>query len=195
MSENNNTCSGDSNDTVRQTRWCVITGAPCSGKSSVIEGLADRGHLVVPEAARAFIDSRLTQGYTLAEMKADILSFERRILYEKVRIEKDLPADRVVFLDRAIPDSIAYFKLEGLDIAEPLECSRSVRYGKVFLFERLAFEKDAVRSEDHSLAMRIESLLTESYATLGYDIIRVPLLSIGRRIDLVLNSCGLRAAE
>lgn len=174
---------------VKRTNWCVFTGAPCSGKSSVIDGLADRGHPVVPEAARAFIDNRLAQGYTLSEAKADILAFERHILYEKVRIENDLSADRMVFLDRAVPDSIAYFQLEGLDIAEPLKLSRAVRYAKVFLFDRLMFAKDAVRSETHSLAVRIESLLADSYAMLGYDIIRVPLMSIAQRIEFVLNHC------
>lgn len=186
---NQHTTPGNPHRALKQTKWCVITGAPCSGKSSVIQGLADLGYQVVPEVARAYIDSRLAQGYTLSQIKADIQAFEHHILYEKVRIESELPAQQMVFLDRAVPDSIAYFQLEGLSIGEPLKCSRAVRYDKVFLFDRLVFEKDAVRSENHSLAVRIESLLADSYAMLGYRVIRVPLLSIEQRMRFVLRYC------
>lgn len=116
----------------------VITGVPCSGKTSVIEGLARRSFNVVPEAARAYIDSRLNLGYALKEIKSDILSFERHILLAKVRIESKLSKSQTVFLDRATPDSIAYFQLEGLDWKEPLAYSRMLRYKKIFLFDQLA---------------------------------------------------------
>ena len=164
----------------------VITGAPCSGKTSVIEGLAQLGFNVVPEAARAYIDSQLHRGYTLKEIKSDILSFERHILLAKVQIERKLSKSQPVFLDRAIPDSIAYFKLEGLDCKEPLEYSRMLRYKKIFLFDQLTFEKDAVRSEDPALAAQIEALLEQCYLDLGYSITRVPALPLDQRIDFVL---------
>lgn len=164
----------------------VITGAPSSGKTSVIEGLARRGFKVVPEAARAYIDSQLNLGYTLKEIKSDILSFERHILMKKVRTEKKLSKTQLVFLDRAIPDSIAYFQLEGLDWREPLAYSRMHQYKKIFLFDPLAFEKDSVRSEDPVLAAQIEALLEKCYLDLNYPIIRVPALPIDERIDFVL---------
>jgi predicted ATPase len=177
-------------DTTAQTNWCVITGAPCSGKTSVIEGLAERGYRVVHEVARAFIDSQLAKGAALSEIKADILAFERKILIEKVCIEKKLPKPQMVFLDRAIPDSIAYFQIEGLDISEPLQYSQSARYRKVFLFDRLTLEKDPVRSENQALAIRIEGLLAKSYAMLGYETIRVPVLAVAQRINFVLARCN-----
>jgi predicted ATPase len=186
------TACADGLGTTAQTNWCVITGAPCSGKTSVIEGLADRGHRVVHEVARAFIDKQLAKGVTLSEIKADILAFERQILIEKVHIENKLPKPRLIFLDRAVPDSIAYFQIEGLDIAEPLEYSQSVRYHKIFLFERLTYEKDPVRSENQSLAIRIERLLNKCYAMLGYEVIRVPVLAVDQRIDFILMHCNSR---
>jgi predicted ATPase len=189
----NRTASSDGiGDTTAQTNWCVITGAPCSGKTSVIEGLAERGYRVVHEVARAVIDSQLAKGAALSEIRADILAFERQILIEKVCIEKKLPKPQMVFLDRAIPDSIAYFQIEGLDISEPLQYSQSARYRKVFLFDRLTLEKDPVRSENQALAIRIEGLLAKSYAMLGYEVIAVPVLTIDQRIDFVLAHCKPR---
>ncbi|MFZ1984491.1 MAG: ATP-binding protein [Desulfatitalea sp.] len=169
------------------TCWHVITGAPCSGKTAVIEALARRGHRVVPESARAYIDRLLAQGHTLAQIKADPLCFERSILLEKVRLEAALPRNQIIFMDRAIPDSVAYFRFEGLDPAEPLIHCRTVQYKSIFLLERLVFEHDGVRSENEESAARLEYLLADSYAALGYAIVRVPIMSIAQRTDFVLR--------
>jgi ABC-type Fe3+/spermidine/putrescine transport system ATPase subunit len=34
-----------------QTNWCVITGASCSGKTTIIKLLANKGFQTVPEGA------------------------------------------------------------------------------------------------------------------------------------------------
>jgi predicted ATPase len=171
---------------VRQTRWCVITGAPCSGKTAVINELARRGFRVVPEAARSFIEVELNKGRCLAEIKSDSARFEGHIFRIKLGIEARLPAHEQLFLDRALPDSIAYYRLEGLDPAEPRRYSRRVRYSRVFLFEPIEFTNDPIRSENTETAARIERLLEESYTELGYTIARVPLMPVTARTDFVL---------
>ena len=168
------------------TRWHVITGAPCSGKTAVIKQLERRGYAVVHEVARSYIDTELTRGKTLAQIKADKWAFERHILMAKAKLEAALARDDVIFWDRAVPDSIAYYKLYGLDPAEPLEASRSVRYRKVFLFARLTFLADPVRSEDETIAERLADLIEESYHWLGYQPIHVPPASIAERTEFVL---------
>jgi predicted ATPase len=172
---------------MRLTRWCVITGAPCSGKTAVIGELARRGFRVVPEAARSFIDVEMKKGRTIAEIKSDPARFEGHIFRTKLALEARLPADERVFLDRALPDSIAYYRLEGLDPAEPRRRCRRVRYSHVFLFEPIEFTKDTVRSEDAQTAARIERLIEDAYGELGYAIIRVPVMPIPARTDFVLS--------
>jgi predicted ATPase len=172
---------------MQQTNWQVITGAPCSGKTAVISELERLGHPVVHEVARAYIDDRLLNGETIAQIKADILSFERRILYRKIDIEKSLPKKETVFLDRGIPDSIGYYILEGLDPADPIQKSGLWRYKQIFFFERIPFEQDPVRSEDDEVASKIDGLLKESYRMLGYEIIFVPLGSVNARVNFILN--------
>jgi predicted ATPase len=170
----------------RPTRWRVITGAPCSGKTAVIEELAQRGFPVIPETARAYIDRELARGRRLEEIKANPEAFEGAIFRAKLEIEGGLPADEPYFLDRGLPDSIAYYRLEGLDPAEPLRQSLARRYQHVFLFERLEFTKDPVRSEDAPTAARIERLIEEAYDRLGYCLVRVPALTVAARADYVL---------
>ena len=173
---------------MQQTNWHVITGAPCSGKTAVIRELEKFGCPVVHEVARAYIDERLQHGETIAQIKADILSFERHILYKKISIEQSLLKEETVFLDRAIPDSIGYYILEELDPDDPIQKSRLWRYKKIFFFERIPFEKDPVRSEDDKIASRLESLLKESYRMLGYEIIFVPLMSLSVRVNFILKN-------
>ena len=53
-----------------QTNWCVLTGAACSGKTTTVDLLADRGYQTVPEAARPMIEREIAKGQTLEEVFA-----------------------------------------------------------------------------------------------------------------------------
>lgn len=168
------------------TQWHVITGAPCAGKTAVIDALAARGYRVVHETARAFIDSQLAAGATLEIIKRDIHAFERHILLEKVRKEGALPPSETIFLDRAIPDSMAYYQLEGLNRSEAWIHSHAYRYRTIFLLARLDFELDDVRSEDPETAAQLERLLFQCYTKLGYTIVPVPVMPILQRTEFIL---------
>ena len=172
---------------MRKTNWNVITGAPCSGKTAVLCELELRGYRVVHEVARAYIDEELKKGKNMRQVKADILSFESHILYKKIDIEKSLPENATIFFDRAVPDSIAYYILEGLSPEDPINQSRLIQYKNIFFFQRLSFEKDDVRSEDDKIAGELDRLLLESYQMLGYDVVHVPLISVEERVDYILT--------
>ncbi len=172
---------------MRKTDWIVITGAPCSGKTSVVSSMETRGYRVVHETARAYIDELLKSGKSLQEIKADLLSFERTILYRKLAIEAALPENETIFLDRGIPDSIAYYQSAGLDISEPLEKSRGVGYRKVFHCQRLWFENDHARAEDELMAEQLDNLLKQAYEILGYPVVEVPVLTVEQRVDFILE--------
>ena len=174
----------------KETNWVVITGAPCSGKTSVIRTFEDMGYPVVHEAARALIDEGLATGMSVSQIKSDILAFESRILERKIAAEQRLPEQQTVFLDRAIPDSIAYYRLENLPPDIPLIESRRFQYRRVFLFERFGFKTDEVRSEDDQAAARIESLIETAYTALGYKIVHVPVMPVPARQAFVLETLG-----
>jgi predicted ATPase len=172
---------------MKKTEWVVITGAPCSGKSSVVSILELRGYRVVHEVARTYIDELLQAGKSLQEIKADMLAFEKTILHRKLAIEATLTENETVFLDRGLPDSIAYFKSADLDFSYPLKKSREVRYRKIFHFQRLLFEKDHVRAEDERMLENLDRLLKQSYEMLGYNVVDVPVLTVEQRADFILD--------
>lgn len=178
--------SSDRNGRV-QTGWCVLTGAPCSGKTTVINELARRGYGVVHEAARAHIEAKLAEGLSLKQIRRDESAFEHIILEKNAAIEERLDKDKTIFFDRAVPDSIAYFRLTGLDPSKPMALGRRVHYKRVFLLDRLPVRKDSVRKEDAQTARDIETLLMECYRELGYSIIRIPVFAVSKRTDLILE--------
>ncbi len=170
-----------------KTNWCVITGAPSSGKTSVIKELAHRGYAIQAEVARELIELGISRGLSLGDIRRDAKDLQKSILEVTLAREMALDLKTTIFLDRGLPDSITYFKLAGLEGAEAVAASLLFQYRAVFIFDRLPIIKDDVRTEDEALANRIDRMLEEDYKSVGYDPVRVPVLPIEQRADFVLK--------
>ena len=134
---------------INNSNWYVITGGPSSGKTTVLKELAKLGYVVYPEAARVFIDKEMKKGKSLKEIRGNEAEFQRKVLKIKVEVEKTAPKDKIVFFDRAIPDSIAYYQIAGLNPQEVLRFCPKRKYKKIFFLEQLPFGQDYARIEDN----------------------------------------------
>jgi predicted ATPase len=172
---------------VSETNWYVITGAPSSGKTTLLKELEELGYRVIHEVARAFIEMEMEQGQTLEKIRADKETFENRVLHAKIALEERLPKDKVIIFDRAIPDSIPYFELAGLDTKGVIEKSPRHRYKKVFVLDRLPYAKDQARIEDQETAAKLDRGLEAGYRTLGYEIKRIGVMPVQDRLRLILQ--------
>ena len=94
----------------RKTNWYVITGGPGCGKTTTVNLLKDKGYKTTIEHARHYIDTQLIAGRTTEEVRHNQQEFQSRILAMQIAAENLLPADDIVFLDRAIPDALAYYR-------------------------------------------------------------------------------------
>ena len=105
-----------------QTNWHVITGAACSGKITLIDHLADKGFQTVSEIGRKYIDREKARGRTIDEIfvnAADKIAMKDM----QLRTEHGLRAVDIAFLNRAIPDSLVFYRFVGLNPNEILvEC-------------------------------------------------------------------------
>ncbi|MBZ9572024.1 ATP-binding protein [Patescibacteria group bacterium] len=173
---------------MRQTvnNWYVITGGPSSGKTTVLNELAKLGYITIPDAARALIDKEMSEGKTLEEIRKDEVEFQRKILKIKIGREKRIPKNKIVFFDNAIPCSIAYYQICGLDSKEVIRLCQEQSYRKIFFLEQFSFKKDYARAEDKQIANKLSKLLKESYENLGYEVIDISVMSTKNRVQKIL---------
>jgi predicted ATPase len=171
----------------QKTNWFVLTGRPCSGISTTLAALEAARHATVGEAARAVIDEGIAAGRSVEAIRADDAVFQRDILHRKIENERGLSPGEIVFLDRGIPDSIAYFSMAGMDTAEVRVHSAERIYRAVFFIEPLPYAPDYARTESPEALERLEIELREAYFEFGYDVIHIPVAPVDERVGRILE--------
>ena len=169
-----------------QTNWHVITGAASSGKTTLIELLAGKGFQTAPETARQYIDREMARGRALEEIFTDE-GTELGILDMQRNLEHGLEPADVAFLDRALPDSLPFYRIAGRDPNEILAECFHYRYASVFILDLLPFQLDGARIQDDAYTVLLDEWLVRDYGALGYRVVRVPVLSPQERIEFVLG--------
>jgi predicted ATPase len=172
-----------------QTNWYVITGGPSSGKTTTINLMNERGYKTTIEHARHYIETLQVTGKTVAEIRKNQSVFQQGVLDMQIAQESELSPNETVFLDRAIPDALAYYRFLGLPEDEKIhKAMEKVFYKKVFLLDPLPLVQDSVRTEDEIAQKRIHELLKETYESLRLPVIHVPVLPAEERVDFILRN-------
>ena len=175
-----------------QTNWHVITGAPSCGKTTLINLLAAKGFQMVPEVARQYMEREMARGRTIAEIHKNGAALQRSLVDMQLSIESGLRAIDVTFLDGAVPGSLAWYRAFGLNPNEILpECFHH-RYASVFILDRLPLQLDGLRFEDDTLISFLDEWITRDYRTLGYRVVRIPVLRPEERLAFVLERLSER---
>ena len=173
----------------QQTNWYVITGGPGSGKTTTVNLLKERGYITTFEHARHYLDTQRLKGRTIEETRKNQREFQLGVLDMQIEQENQISPDVQVFLDRAIPDALAYYRFLNLPEDEKLtEALRTVFYKKIFILDCLPLVNDYARTEDIAAQKKIHALLVEVYESLGFPIIPVPVLKPEERVDFILNN-------
>lgn len=171
------------------TNWNVITGGPSTGKTTVVNILSKRGYKTTIEHARHYIDTQKQKGETVEEIRANKHKFQFGVLEMQIRQEADISPIEMVFLDRAIPDALAYYQFLGLDYDDILlEAIKSASYKRIFILDRLPFVNDYARTEDKGEQQVIHQLIIEVYQSLGFPIVFVPVLEPNERVNFILKN-------
>ena len=177
------------NNQKKQTNWFVITGGPGSGKTTTVNLLKERGYITTFEHARHYLDTQRLKGKTIEDVRKQQREFQLGVLDMQIEQEKQISPDVLVFLDRAIPDALAYYHFLNLPEEEKLtEALRTVSYKKVFILDCLPLEKDYARNEDEAAQKKIHASLVEVYTSLGFPIVQVPVLPVEERVDFILKN-------
>lgn len=171
------------------TNWCVITGGPCTGKTTVIDILSKRGYKTTIEHARHYIDTQKITGRSVDEIRENKREFQLGVLNMQIEEEAKLNVNDQVFLDRALPDTMAYYQFLGLEYDSRLlaQCNKYC-YHKVFILDRLPFTNDYARVEVEEEQIRIHNLIIKVYESFPCPVVHVPVLSAEERVDFILKN-------
>jgi predicted ATPase len=177
------------------TNWHVITGAPSCGKTTLVDLLTQRGFPTVEECARRYLEGELSSGHTIDEIHTHGAALQRRLLAIKMRIEAELQPSDVAFLDCAVPGSIAWYRLFGLDPNDALRHCFRHRYASVFVLDPLPLTPDGVRFEDDAFTGFLDEWIARDYEALGYHVVRVPVLAPDDRLAYLLERVPTHALD
>lgn len=171
-----------------QTRWYVLTGAACCGKTTLLNLLADRGFAVIQESARQYFEEQLAGGRSLEQIRADGAGLQRGIAALQMEFERSCPPERTTFLDRALPDSLTFYRAFGMDPNAILPACFQYRYAGAFLLERLPVKRDqTLGPEDEASSALLDAWLERDYRALGYAVVRVPPVPPQERLAYILE--------
>ena len=175
--------------TEKKTNWYVVTGGPGSGKTTTVNLLRNRGYKTTIEHARHFIDTERITGRTVEEIRKNQVAFQTGVLNMQIEQEAYLLPHEIVFLDRAIPDSLAYYRFLDLPVDDRLtNVLNAVAYKKIFILDPLPIVNDYARLEDGEAQSKIHSLITAVYESLPFPVVHIPVLPPEERVDFILKN-------
>ena len=169
----------------------VITGGPGTGKTTIIDALIEQGYACFPEISRQITLEAKKQGIEQLFLEKPLL-FSELLLEGRKKQHQQAHDDvsEIVFLDRGIPDILAYMHYIGDSYPAFFDqASREHQYSKVFVlppWEEI-YESDEARYENFEQAKLIFEHLLETYQKYGYELIEVPRGSVEERIQFILN--------
>ena len=167
----------------------ILTGAPGTGKTSIILELKRRGYSCIEENSREIISDQI-------QKKGEILPWKNQIAFEnkiaQIRMQKYInsPKNEICFFDRSIIDSIAYLKFNNLDVtSQIIDNVKNSHFNKtVFLtpiWEEI-YINDNERKENIKQAIQIGAAIIKAYHSRGYKLLEIPKISVKERSDFII---------
>jgi len=169
----------------------VITGGPGTGKTSIINELKNKGYSCFEEISREVIAEARKSGIDQLFLTHPLL-FSELLLKGRVTqfIESNNSHSEFVFLDRGIPDVIAYMDYIGDSYPKIFEAScREYTYDYIFILAPWPeiYVTDSERYETFEQAVTIYHKLLNTYSKFQYNILEVPFCNVEERADYILK--------
>lgn len=170
----------------------ILTGAPGSGKSTVLARLAEQGVLCVAEPARQIIaEQRAIGGEGVFDRNAGL--FCELLLSRSIAQYKAIDSSQaMVVFDRGVADNIAYAALCDYAFKQGWEAARRYRANQTVFFApnwRDIYVTDDERTMSFAESAAMGDALRRIYVTLGYNVVDLPLVDVEERVRFMLEEC------
>ncbi len=171
------------------TKRIVISGAPGTGKTSIIEELSRKGYHCKPEISREIIAHQIAINGNITPWQ-DLEQFSEIVLEKRITQHRET-TNPTEFFDRSIIDVFAYLHHSNIKVkSEWKEIPNKYRYfNKVFMappWEDI-YQKDNERKEDFTTSMTIHELMKKTYKDYGYQVFELPKTNIHERVRIILS--------
>ena len=179
----------------------VIAGGPCSGKTTLLKALKEKGFTVIPETAEEVIRSAVKAGISVEEQRLmDPVGFQLDLLkrdfelFDNVLSGKShlLSSSDSVMADTSFIETLVFSERAGIEMSPSVEeWIRKKRYNIVFFLSSPelrtgSYETSAVRMESHSVALQISQEIQAAYRRYGYELVVVPTeMTVAEKCDFV----------
>jgi predicted ATPase len=174
-----------------QKEIIVIIGGPGTGKTTIIDGLIAKGYCCYPEISREVTLEAKKQGIEQLFLENPLLFSELLLEGRKKQFNNAVnEPHEIVFLDRGIPDVLAYMHYIGDSYPAHFDAAcKEHSYTKIFILPpwEAIYVSDDERYENYEQAKLIYNHLTETYENYGYQLIDVPKDTVDNRISFILD--------
>ncbi|MDB5151515.1 MAG: putative ATPase [Mucilaginibacter sp.] len=171
-------------------RKYIITGGPGSGKTNVLEALKSLGYSCSDEISRSLIIQEVEKKTDCLPW-VDLNCFADKVLGEMILAHKATLADQLTFYDRGLPDIIAYLKVAGLPVPDNYyDALQQNPYHKtVFILPpwQEIYITDSERWQTYQEAEELYWGITDTYKSLGFDLIGIPKFAVKHRANYIIN--------
>ncbi|XEV12596.1 AAA family ATPase [Vibrio alginolyticus] len=170
----------------------IITGGAGAGKTTLLNALDACGYATFPEGSRDLIEqqSQLENGIL---PWTNLPEFAKLCLGLMDKQKSDARCHDVAFVDRAIPDIIAYLQVGGCKVDQAFLTESAGYHSQVFTCrpEASIYVQDEVRPHSFEEALEIHQSLVSVYTELGYEVVEVPWGTVPERVGFVRRVIGL----
>lgn len=179
---------------MENSKSIIITGAPGSGKTSIMKVLAKKGYRYLEEPARSIINEQRSIGGEGVYDENPRLFIDLMLSRSIHQFLTKTSNNEIVFFDRGIPDLLAYAACFDLNPGPENKAADIYRYHDIVFFApcwEAIFTNDEDRKLTFEQAVEFGEDLKLAYKQKGYQLIELPLSSPEERMKFILSKLAI----